>query len=105
MQHGRKKVERRRRKRYARCLNLEAAIACNELRDTVSQSHVCECEHMFDTSCEYGYYRVHSSPSAISGCDPMPNVNIDECAYLIDKGSIPKETAGASFTETCVITR
>jgi len=94
------KVERRRRKRYARCLNLEDGVV-SELQDTVSQSHVCECEHMFDTSCEYGYYRVHSSPSAISGCDPMPNVNIEECAYLIDKGSIPKSHERIVHGDVC----
>ena len=94
------KVERRRRKRYARCLNLEDGVV-SELHDTVSQSHVCDCEHMYDTSCEYGYYRVHSSPSAISGCDPMPNVNIDECTYLIDKGSIPKSHERIVHGDVC----
>ena len=94
------KVERRRRKRYARCLNLEDGVV-SELHDTVSQSHTCDCEHMYDTSCEYGYYRVHSSPSAISGCDPMPNVNIDECTYLIDKGSIPKSHERIVHGDVC----
>ena len=94
------KVERRRRKRYARCLNLGDGVV-SELHDTVSQSHVCDCEHMYDTSCEYGYYRVHSSPSAISGCDPMPNVNIDECTYLIDKGSIPKSHERIVHGDVC----
>ena len=39
------KVERRRRKRYARCLNLEDGVV-SELHDTVSQSHVCDCVYV-----------------------------------------------------------
>jgi sortilin len=93
------KLERRRRKRLARCLNLETGVV-SESKDLVASTK-CECERLYDTSCEYGYYRVHASPSVLSSCDPMENVNIMECQYLVEKGAIPKTHERIVHGDTC----